>query len=567
KTYPVLPKETVSYGNEWDLYCASMNETTARVRRATEKLRNAEAVASVASLKNEVFLASLAPQRRLAWEAYGLYWEHDWTADGPVSKKDRADWQIKMQQRISTYSDSLLALSVSTLGKQLRSSGKRCFFVFNALGWKRNDIADFKYGGPYPVQVIDQSTGEEVPSQLIIKGSEKYLRLLASDVPAVGYKTFEIREGKPAISPPAAVFDGKYLRNRFYRLRLTRSGAITELYDSLAGSRQLAALADGRYINDIGAVDVNHGEPLVVESAGPVSLTLKAVSNDPLPHAVRITLFKHSPRIEIEDSLLANFSDVKTWSFSFNLNDAVARHEELGSELTAKKENHGGHYAAVNARYDWLTFNHFADVSEKRYGITLSNLDCSFFKLGQSTPDSLWEFSAQVNALAGGQTDNLNDSTSKKNLGIVAQNGDSAFLYHFALQTHSTPFDATSSMKYSLEHVNPLVTGVITGMADASPRTSYSLVSIDQPDVILWGIKPAEEEKGALVARWWNLGNQRKHAVVRFSEKVEEVWRTSHIETPEVRASLVHENLSIPLNQHQLATYKIIVKESRPVAK
>src|SRR5690606_37607697 len=47
RTYPELPAETVSYGNEWDLYSASMNETTAKVRRATEKLRNAEAIAAV----------------------------------------------------------------------------------------------------------------------------------------------------------------------------------------------------------------------------------------------------------------------------------------------------------------------------------------------------------------------------------------------------------------------------------------------------------------------------------------------------------------------------------------
>ena len=34
-----LPAETVTYGNEWDLYSASMAETSSRVRRAVEKLR------------------------------------------------------------------------------------------------------------------------------------------------------------------------------------------------------------------------------------------------------------------------------------------------------------------------------------------------------------------------------------------------------------------------------------------------------------------------------------------------------------------------------------------------
>lgn len=44
-------------------------------------------------------------------------------------------------------------------------------------------------------------------------------------------------------------------------------------------------------------------------------------------------------------------------------------------------------------------------MSEKGYGVTLSNIDCSFFKLGKSTTDSLSEESAQLHALAGGQLD------------------------------------------------------------------------------------------------------------------------------------------------------------------
>jgi len=44
QNYPNLPSESVTYGNEWALYSASMNETTAKMRRSTEKLRGAEAL-------------------------------------------------------------------------------------------------------------------------------------------------------------------------------------------------------------------------------------------------------------------------------------------------------------------------------------------------------------------------------------------------------------------------------------------------------------------------------------------------------------------------------------------
>src|SRR5207245_2433893 len=51
-----LPGKAVTYGNEWDLYSASMSETSARVKRAVEKLRSAEMLASLVMLKYPGFM-------------------------------------------------------------------------------------------------------------------------------------------------------------------------------------------------------------------------------------------------------------------------------------------------------------------------------------------------------------------------------------------------------------------------------------------------------------------------------------------------------------------------------
>jgi len=45
-----LPEYNAGFGNEWDLYTASVTELSSRVRRSVEKLRAAEALASVVSL-------------------------------------------------------------------------------------------------------------------------------------------------------------------------------------------------------------------------------------------------------------------------------------------------------------------------------------------------------------------------------------------------------------------------------------------------------------------------------------------------------------------------------------
>jgi alpha-mannosidase len=556
RSYPKLPAESVSYGNEWDLYCASMNETTALVRRSTEKLRAAESLASLVSLKKPAFADQQIAARNLAWESFGMYWEHNWTADGPVKQPVRATWQRKIQAQITGYVDSLFSVSVRTLGGQIRQGANPRFYVFNPLNWSRNDVADLPYTGEYPVRVIDVTTGKQAASQLITRNGKRFLRIYAESIPSVGYKVFEIKPGAPVSLPAAAMVSGETIRTARYRIRFSPSGAITELYDSLANARQLIKRIDGKYLNDLGVSNVNEGHPVVVENQGPVSVTLKATSLVPVPHTVRVTVFANSPRIEIEDSIQANFTDVKTWGFSFNLTNPTTRHEELGAILTARKETRGGHYAARNARLDWQTFNHFADISEPDYGVTLSNQDCSFFKLGKSTVDSLWEQSSQLSALAGGQVDTKRED--KGVLGIFGQNGQTQFLYQFALTTHQSDFEPVAAIKFSLEHQNPLITGPVTGRQDIYPSPGFSLLHTSDPSVVLWSLKPSEDGVGAgLIARFWNIVNQPATPVLTLANPIRQAWKTTHIETNEQRLTPANKQLKLRFTPNQLATYRL----------
>ena len=137
RTYPRVPSEAASYGNEWDTYCASMNETTAAVKRSTEKLRAAEAMASLASITDKGLMTPLTAMRDLAWESYGMYWEHDWTADGPVGRKERAEWQIKIQQQISSYVDTLFNRSLGSISRQLTKGLNPVSYTHLTLPTKR----------------------------------------------------------------------------------------------------------------------------------------------------------------------------------------------------------------------------------------------------------------------------------------------------------------------------------------------------------------------------------------------------------------------------------------------
>ncbi len=556
KTYKNLPSQSVSYGNEWDILVASMNETTAQVRRATEKLRTAEALATIAALKQPAFADGLTNAKNLAWDAFGLYWEHNWTGDGPVNNKTRGLWQVKIKDDLVSYVDSLYDLSSQTLASQLKQTDNPRFYVFNPLSWSRNDVADIAFEGDFPVKVIDMSTQKEVASQLIKKQGKQFIRIEAIDIPSVGYKIYEIVKGNPAQNTLAASVNGEYISNPYYRIKLKPSGVITELFDLKATNKQLVKETDGKYLNDLGITNLDEGFPLEIENAGPISVTLKAVSNHPVLHTVRLTLFANNPKIEIENSIDENFTDNKSWAFSFNLDNPTTRHEELGTILKVKKESNGGHYSDEIARYDWQTFNHFADLSTADYGVTVSNLDCSFFKLGKSTVDSLWDSSAQLSALAGGRIDKKVEDGGV--LGIHDQLGQKNFNYHFALFPHQSGFDATNAMKLSLAHQNPLATAMLSGGAKANKSTSFSMLGISNSDVLLWSIKPAEEGiKSGVIARLWSLNNEKEQAELKWFKPIKTAWKTTHIETNEDKLKPNKGLLNISFNPQQINTYRL----------
>lgn len=533
KTYgATLDTHTVTYGNEWDLYSASMSETSARAKRAIEKLRAAEALATLVALKMPEFLPPRTLSRDEAFRDIGLYWEHNWTADGQVTNGARAAWQEKIVQNIASYVDALHADAKVRLGGMIakpKSDAPR-FFVFNPLGWTRTDVADHAYRGPAAIQVRDVSTGEWVLHQLVrIKGAS-FLRILARDVPAVGYKTYEIVRltAQSAEEPPAATVSGadsEIFENAAVRLVVERDGAIRSFVDKRRGGTELVAMQRGFWLNDLVAGAA--GEPLTIVNRGPVSVTLRARSSADLEHTTEITLYRDSDRIDIQNEITANFSDLQHWAFSFDFAAPAVHTEEVGAINLNKLASEGGAYANTHARYDYITVNHFADVADGSgtRGVTISNPDLAFARLGGSTFVKLDTKTPQLNFLAGGQVDG-------PRLGVKDQNGATYFLQRFALRPHGG-YDPVAAMRFALEHQNAFVTGAVSGDPQAPyPDTRHSLLAVDGTSVLLWALKPAEEGiEAGVVARFWNLASAAATARVDFAPGLGGARRTTHVET------------------------------------
>lgn len=543
-----LETYSASFGNDWDTLIASMAEVSSRIKRSTEKLRAAEAMATLVSLNRPAFMDSRIADRDRAMLNLGLYFEHDWTADGPIPRNVRAQWSRKVEREVTEYVELLHSDAAVELGKQItRGSDSQRFFVFNPLSWARTDYADIPLKLNTRVHAVDVSTGQPVPSQIIRNGPRHVLRILAGDVPSLGYKVFEIRPGVFRVDDSIVPASGPTIENRFYRLTLAPDGAITSLIDKTRNYRETVKPIDGRVLNDLGG---DRSGTVVVESEGPVSTTLRAVSTSPVPHTTRVTLYRDIDRIDIKNEITENFSNLKTWSYSFDINSPDVWHEEVGAVIRGKLLPDGGHYSPRNARYDWLTMNHFADISENGgFGVTISNWDNHFMQLGSSGISTLDTVTPQINVLAGGQT-------SGPSLGIPSQGGDKYFMQRFALSTH-TSFDQTRAMKFSLAHQNPFVIGAVTGgYNEPYPADEYSFLSISDPNVLLWALKPAEDgiDQG-VITRVWNHATTPVQYELSLAKPVVSAERVTHIETPTGAAAVSSGKLTASVNQQQIQTH------------
>ena len=552
-----LPAETVSYGNEWGNLVASLSEVSASIKRSTEKLRAAEALSSYVTLINNTFETELDSAKELAWLSCGLYFEHGWTADGvKITRHERADWERKIANQFTSYVDTLYNRSLKNLGALIKKpvTSNEVFFVFNQLGWERSDYCDYRYNGNHNIHVIDRASSEEVPFQFVTVKGNKYLRIIAGKIPSIGYKTFEIIPGPSVLKLDyAAIVSGNTIENSRYKIAFTKQGVITSLLDKTDENREYVKELDGLFVNDLGSGNGENGQPLLIENPGPVSITLTATSDLPVKHTSKLTLFSNSPRIGLENFISQNLSSVTSYSFSLNLLPPDIWHEEVGAVLNAKPFSRGGHYAEKLNRVDWLTLNHFADMTANGKGITLSNRDSYLMKTGHSTITGLDYTTPQITILSGGQID------ADISLGIPNQDGDSYFENFYALKTHNNPFNEAEAMKFSLEHQNPLVSGSVSGNS-GYPSDTFSLVNVSDTNVVLLTVKPSEEGiSNGLILRLWNLDNEDKACNLSFGLPLVSANKVTHIETNISSLSPVNGRINETIGHNMIESFRVVL--------
>ena len=106
---------------------------------------------------------------------------------------------------------------------------------------------------------------------------------------------------------------------------------------------------------------------------------------------------------------------------------------------------------------------------------------------------------------------------------------------------------------------NTLVTGTVTGTNPAYSENKYSFLTISDPNVLLWALKPAEDGiNHGVITRVWNQANTAKNYTLSLAPGILSGKKTTHIETDIANASIVAGKLAALLTANQIQTHRLL---------
>lgn len=531
------------WGNDWDLWPAALAKRTAQTRRGIERLRAAEALSAVVHWMDTSFW----PSRRAGLEAamvdYFKYFEHSWGTTGGVPLSSMVTNKKAWAQHVDDAAGALDQDAAGALASAFAVPDEDRFVVVNPLGFARTDIADLPIAGGGPYTVTDVSTSTEVPSQVITRAGQTYLRIRAADVPSLGYRTYRYTSAAPAALPDAATITASRIESDRYRVDLGARGELTSVLEKTAGQE----LAGPGGLNDF---ESGGGGVPAAENVGPVSATLRLDVAGTPNRRVRVTLLRDVDRVEIENEITEPYTGTGTYRFNVNFPAPAIRFEEVGAIARPGLAAQGGDFLP-GTRADYMTLNHFVSFADGGYTVSLSNRDAFAMQVGNSTPAAFDLPASFVRVLALG-----NPSSSE----IADQGGDASFLHRFALRGAAGAVSAAAAMTMSLAHQNPLrAIPLPRNQAGALSASTRSFLSVSAANVVVTAFKPAEEGERGLIVRLWELGGSATDFTIDASAFAPSAaYETSLIETDLAAAPLAAGVISAAIGANEIKTYRFV---------
>ncbi|MCX6225413.1 MAG: hypothetical protein NTV01_11810 [Bacteroidia bacterium] len=306
------------------------------------------------------------------------------------------------------YLDKAGKLAIASFKKLIATGKETVLAVYNPLNYVRADVVTFEApAGEGGWQVYDNTTGRAVACQQWPDGTVIFV---ATDVPQAGYKTYSLRPDTNAWPDAAKAAAGdQMLENRFYRVTFDpRTGGIKSIVDKEL-NRELVDQSAPSSFNEYlyqrfettryspGLVSYKpekaeltcfHGSLAgmmvsSVKATGCESVTQKVILYNDIKRIDFILNLDKSPSgRSLNDYRQGNARNKEAlfYCLPFSIPDFTIHHELPGAVVEPIKDQFNG------SATDYYCIQHFTDLSNKDFGITLATVDAPLVEYGKPRP-------------------------------------------------------------------------------------------------------------------------------------------------------------------------------------
>jgi len=276
-----------------------------------------------------------------------------------------------------------------------------------------------------------------------------------------------------------------------------------------------------------------------------------------------IRLYAATDRIDLRNEVTRATTDQRESLhvlFPFAVPGGQYRFEAPGAIVRAGEGSFGGEQLPGSGQA-YTALRHFADVSNERIGVTLSQADSGFVQFGHRTeaedPTGPSDADSTLVAFVLDNTVNYAEVTRD-------QGGDARFLFRFSIREHG-PFDPLEAVRFAWEDNNealvhrlPDPSSPIGGPADRRIlAATHSFLRIAEDAMVLVNLKSAEEEPSTgVVVRIWNPTEKASDATLRLSPTllIRKAWAADLLERPQGELRVAEDTLTVPVPARGYAT-------------
>lgn len=566
--------------NEWSSMDSGDARLLAQARLAGEMIPTAEKFSTIAS----VLTPGGYPWTDIYQAYHRLLLHHEHT-DGAASMLTSGAagaryYETELEENREMGRDTLffgqraLKSALGRLASAIATDTDRTLVVFNPLGRRRTDLVRLKADlPPGAFCLVDSASGETAPHQSF----DGDVIFVASGVPAMGYKTFRVEpiDKGPTTSPDTSPADNSVLENRFYRIRFdTATGGIVSIHDKQLDVELVDGSAPQQFNEYLyenfrtgqagGNVWYRPEKARFARSAGAVAqaMVVRVTAAGARNIQQQVILYEDLKRIDFVLSMDKSPSGMTLAEYAryglkgkestfialpFAVPDFSIHHELPGAVIEPYRQQFTGSCTA------YYPVRHFSDISNDKFGITVSALESSLVQYGY--PRS-YPMTNNVNAFDKNRDYPkhsrmylylMNNMWSMNNQ--IDQRGPQTF--RWSMRSHAGNWQAGQADQFGWDIHNPLMTQWIEGKQKGSlPADGTSFVSVEPANVVCTTIKPAEHNGSGLILRFVETSGKSAEAQIALPllDGIDAANETSLVENDKPVALAVTNDRTIRLS-------------------